>query len=64
MTKNFKTNNISLYYWNFGNKAEVDFLLYNKDGIIPVEVKAGDNTQSKILNVFNKKYNPKYYIRI
>jgi len=60
----FKTNNISLYYWNSGNKAEVDFLLYNEDGIIPVEVKAGDNTQSKSLNVYKEKYNPKYCIRV
>lgn len=60
----FRANNISLYYWNSGNKAEVDFLLYNKDGIIPVEVKAGDNTQSKSLNIYKEKYNPKYAIRI
>lgn len=60
----FRTNNIPLYYWNSGNKAEVDFLLYNKDGIIPVEVKAGDNTQSKSLNIYKEKYNPKYSIRI
>ncbi len=60
----FTMNNISLYYWNSSNKAEVDFLLYNKDGIIPVEVKAGDNTQSKSLNIYKEKYNPKYCIRI
>lgn len=60
----FVANNISLYYWNSGNKAEVDFLLYNKDGIIPVEVKAGDNTQSKSLNIYKEKYNPKYSIRL
>lgn len=60
----FKSNNISLYYWTSGNKAEVDFLLYNKDGIIPVEVKAGNNTQSKSLNVYKEKYCPKYAIRI
>ncbi len=60
----FVSNNIPLYYWNSGNKAEIDFLLYNSDGIIPVEVKAGDNTQSKSLNVFKEKYNPRYCIRI
>ncbi|MCI8620443.1 MAG: ATP-binding protein [Clostridia bacterium] len=60
----FIANNISLYYWNSGNKAEVDFLLYNKDGIIPVEVKAGDNTQSKSLNIYKEKYSPKYSIRL
>lgn len=64
VAQSFIANNISLYYWNSGNKAEVDFLLYNKDGIIPVEVKAGDNTQAKSLRIYMEKYNPKYAIRI
>lgn len=57
-------NNFDLYYWKNNATAEVDFLLYTKDGIIPVEVKAGDNTQSKSLNVYMENYNPKYAIRI
>jgi predicted AAA+ superfamily ATPase len=60
----FIANNISLYYWNSGNKAEIDFLLYNQDGIIPVEVKSSDNTQSKSLKIYIEKYHPKYSIRI
>ena len=60
----FIANNISLYYWNSGNKAEIDFLLYNKDGIIPVEVKADDNTKSNSLTKYINKYNPSYAIRI
>lgn len=39
-------------------------LLYNDDGIIPVEVKASDNNKSKSLNVYMDKYKPKYGIRI
>lgn len=58
------TNNIPLYYWQSGNKAEIAFVLYNEDGIIPVEVKASDNTQSKSLKVYMEKYNPKYAIRV
>ena len=54
----------SLYYWQSNGKAEVDFLLYNDDGIIPVEVKSGDNTQSKSLKIYIDKFNPKYAIRI
>ena len=46
------------------NSAEIDFLLYNQDGIIPVEVKANDNTKSKSLKIYVEKYNPKYSIRI
>ena len=60
----FRTNGISLYYWKSNNTAEIDFLLYNEDGIIPVEVKANDNTKSKSLNVYVEKYNPKYSIRL
>ena len=53
-----------LMYWESGNAAEVDFIIYNDDGIIPIEVKANDNVSSKSLNVYVKRYNPKYSIRI
>jgi len=53
-----------LYYWHSENTAEIDFLLYNNDGIIPVEVKAGDHIQSKSLTVFQKRFQPPYGIRI
>ena len=57
-------NNIPLIYWESGNKAEVDFILYNDNGIIPIEVKANDNVSSQSLNIYIKRYNPKYAIRI
>ena len=60
----FRTNDIPLYYWRSKNTAEIDFLIYNKDGIIPVEVKASDNTKAKSLNIYREKYNPKYSIRL
>ncbi len=53
-----------LMYWESGNKAEVDFILYNNDGIIPVEVKANDHIGSQSLNVYIKRFAPKYAIRI
>lgn len=58
------SNGFDLYYWKNNNKAEVDFLLYTSDGIIPIEVKAGNNTQAKSLNIYNETYKPKYAIRI
>lgn len=64
VAQTFRINNISLYYWKSGNMAEIDFLLYNKDGIIPIEVKASNNTKSKSLKIYNEKYNPKYSIRV
>ncbi len=57
-------NNISVYYWTNASNSEIDFIIYNKDGIIPIEVKASDNTQSKSLNMYIKRYEPKYAIRI
>lgn len=57
-------NNVSLYYWTTASNSEIDFIIYNEDGIIPIEVKASDNTQSKSLNAYVKKYNPKYAIRV
>ncbi len=64
MANQLVCNGYDLYYWQSDNTAEVDFLLYTGDGIIPVEVKASDNTKSKSLNVYIDKYNPKYAIRI
>ncbi|MDD4187457.1 MAG: DUF4143 domain-containing protein [Bacilli bacterium] len=55
---------IPLNYWHSGNTAAIDFLLYNNDGVIPVEVKAGKNTRSQSLKVYTEKYKPKYSIRI
>lgn len=57
-------NGYSLYYWQSNGKAKIDFLIYTKDGIIPIEVKAGDSIQSKSLNVYRERFNPKYSIRI
>jgi len=57
-------NEHELYYWKNDNLAQIDFLLYTKDGIIPVETKAGDNNKAKSLNIYGDKFNPKYSIRI
>ena len=60
----FVSNEIDLYYWVSDGIAEIDFLIYNEDGIIPVEVKAANNTQSKSLKTYMDKFNPKYAISI
>lgn len=62
------SNNIKLLYYtkkNMNNNGmEIDFLIQNEDGVIPIEVKAGQNTFSKSLNFYLKEFNPKYAIRI
>ena len=46
------------YYWRSGNSAELDFIFEDISGLIPVEVKAADNTQAKSFKQFCKKYSP------
>ena len=59
------SNDVSLFYWKSNEEAEVDFLIEtNNDGIIPLEVKASENTQSKSLKIYNELNKPKYMIRI
>lgn len=53
-----------LYYWALGNMYEVDFLINIDGDIIPIEVKASDNTSSKSLNYYISRYKPKYSIRL
>lgn len=54
----------SLYYWTSKRNAEIDFILYSEeDGIIPIEVKSGNNVRSASLNMYINEYNPKYAIR-
>ena len=54
----------SLYYWTSNRNAEIDFILYSEtDGIIPIEVKSGNNVKSMSLNMYINKYKPKYAIR-
>ena len=64
VAQNLVSNNIELYYWTNQNQTEIDFLLYNKDGIIPIEVKSSENNQSKSLKFYIEKYKPKYGVRL
>ncbi len=64
IAQELRSKDVSLYYWKNERSAEVDFLVYNNDGIIPVEVKSTDNNMAKSLKLYVEKYNPKYSIRI
>jgi predicted AAA+ superfamily ATPase len=57
-------HNIEPYYWsNERNTAEIDFLLDTGNMVVPLEVKAEVNLQSKSLKAFAEKYNPIFSIR-
>lgn len=64
VAQTLKWEKYELYYFKIDNKLEVDFLIYKDDGVIPIEVKASDNTRSTSLNNYIKMFNHKYAIRI
>jgi predicted AAA+ superfamily ATPase len=54
-----------LRYWAKENSsAEVDFILQNRNDIIPIEVKAATNVQSKGLKSYKEEYSEKVGLRI
>jgi len=54
---------IKINYWRNKNKAEVDFIIHAGKGIIPIEVKAGDQEEMPSgLASFIEKYRPEQAI--
>lgn len=69
ITENYVANQLlanetPLFYWKNKQNVEVDFLIETKDGIIPIEVKSSDNTQSKSLKIYSTLFDPPYAIRM
>ena len=52
------------YFWRSSNTAEVDFIFEENASLIPVEVKAADNTQAKSYKQFCKKYSPNFGFKL
>ena len=56
--------NLQVYYWSSDTaRAELDFVIQNNDGIIPIEVKAEENLKAKSLKSFYEKFNPSISVR-
>lgn len=69
MTENYVQVQLSIngyrtYYWESSRGAEVDFIIQREGNLIPVEVKAADNSRAKSLNVYRKMYQPAYAIKL
>ena len=64
MTENYvnsqlEANGYKTYYWESERRnAEVDFVIQIGREVVPIEVKAGDNTKAKSLNAFKAEYEP------
>lgn len=54
---------IEPFYFMDDHCREIDFIIQSKDGIIPIEVKSGENVQSVSLSNYIKKRNPAMAIR-
>ncbi len=57
-------NGYKTYYYESPRGAEVDFIIVREDKIIPVEVKASDNTKSKSLKTYMDRFKPDYALKI
>lgn len=52
------------YYFEPNTSSEIDFIIYYKGEICPLEIKAGRNTVSKSFTNFVDKYNSSYAFRL
>jgi predicted AAA+ superfamily ATPase len=52
-----------LLYWSNENRAEVDFVFQHEDQVFPMEVKSGNTSHKKSLNIYGEKFHPKLSIR-
>lgn len=69
MTENYvqvqlAINGYRAYYWESERGAEIDFIIQRNGELIPIEVKAADNTRAKSLNVYMATYRPSYAIKL
>lgn len=51
-------------FWRSKQTAEVDFICYFGQHLIPIEVKSADHVRSKSLNVYIDQYKPEVAIRL
>ena len=58
VAQELRSSGVSALYCWVGRTAVIEFLLETVDGIIPIEVKAGNITQSKSLRVYEERYKP------
>lgn len=69
LTEHYVANELRIsgyetYYWESNGKAELDFVIQKDIYILPIEVKTSTHTKSRSLDLYMKKYNPEYAIRI
>jgi predicted AAA+ superfamily ATPase len=57
-------DDLDIHYWSAdASTAEVDFVVQENGAVWPLEVKAGENLQSKSLKVYRDRYDPPLCLR-
>lgn len=46
----------SLYFWESGSQAKIDFILKKEETYIPIEVYSDEHTKSKAVSIFSTRY--------
>ena len=65
VAQTLKAGGYDLYYWTSDTPvAEVDFLIQKEGKVLPIEVKSGENVNSKSLKHFQKLAQPEKMIRL
>ena len=69
MTENYVNTHLTIngyktFYWESNRGAEIDFIIQRDTHIIPIEVKAADNTRAKSLKLYMDTYKPAYAIKL
>ena len=59
-----KCMGVESYFWRTKADAEVDFISDYEGVLLPIEVKAADNTKAKSLHMFCNRYLPKMAFKI
>lgn len=53
------------YYWGSNGRAEVDFVVETAgSGVVPVEVKSGDNVTARSMRAYRERYQPDVAVRL
>ena len=70
MTENYVCTQLTAggytsYYWTADRGGyEIDFLIQREGSILPIEVKAGEHTKAKSLEVYQKTFQPEYTVKL
>jgi hypothetical protein len=54
---------IDSWFWRTNSEAEIDFITDWEGVLLPIEVKAADNTKAKSLHIFCGRYSPKMAVK-